>query len=38
MKRHEIIASALQVPVDAGIFFGAFFLARNIREVTDLIP
>ncbi len=38
MKRHEIAVSALQVPLDAGIFFGAFFLARHIREITDLIP
>ncbi|NDK19352.1 sugar transferase [Candidatus Gracilibacteria bacterium] len=38
MKRHELFFGIIKVPIEAGIIFLAFFLARDIRLVTDLIP
>ena len=38
MKKHEIIFSAVKVPLDFAIVFLCFFLARKIRLITDLIP
>lgn len=38
MKRHELIFWIIKLPLEFGIVFGSFFLARNIRLVTDLIP
>ena len=38
MKKHEIIFSIIKVPLDFIVIFSSFFLAREIRLVTDLIP
>ncbi|PIE84945.1 hypothetical protein CSA08_04460 [Candidatus Gracilibacteria bacterium] len=38
MKKHEIIFGAIKVPLDFIIIFSSFFLAREIRLITDLIP
>lgn len=38
MKKHEIIFSAVKVPLDFFIIFLCFFLAREVRLITDLIP
>lgn len=38
MKRHELIFSTLKVPLDFLIMWGAFFIAREIRLISDLIP
>lgn len=38
MKKHELIFWSLKVPLDFIIIFSAFFLAREIRLMTDLIP
>lgn len=38
MKRHELFFGMIKVPMEACIVFLAFFLARDIRLVTDLIP
>ncbi len=38
MKKHEIIFSILKIPLDFIIVIGSFFIAREIRLVTDLIP
>jgi len=38
MKRHEIIFKTIKVPLDFIIIFFSFFIAREIRLVTDLIP
>ncbi len=38
MKRSRILFALLSIPLDALIVFWAFFLARSIRNVTDLIP
>ncbi len=38
MKKHELIFWSLKVPLDFLIIFSAFFLAREIRLMTDLIP
>lgn len=38
MKKHELIFWFLKVPLDFIIIFSAFFLAREIRLMTDLIP
>lgn len=38
MKHHELIFSIIKIPWDFLIVFFAFFLARNIRLITDLIP
>ena len=38
MKRHEIIFKTIKVPLDFFIIFSSFFIAREIRLITDLIP
>ena len=38
MKKHEIIFSIIKIPLDFFIVFISFFIARQLREVTDLIP
>lgn len=38
MKKHEVIFSLVKAPVDFLVVFVVFFLARDIRLVTDLIP
>lgn len=38
MKKHEIIFWTIKVPLDFLIIFGSFFIAREIRLITDLIP
>lgn len=37
MKKHEIIFGAVKVPLDFLIIFSSFFLARELRLVTDFI-
>ncbi len=38
MKRHELFFWMIKVPIEGLIVFFAFFLARDIRSITDLIP
>ena len=38
MKRHELFFWIIKVPIEWLIVFCAFFLARDIRLITDLIP
>ncbi len=38
MKRHEIVFTAIKLPLDFFIIFFSFFIAREIRLITDLIP
>ncbi|MCD5385091.1 exopolysaccharide biosynthesis polyprenyl glycosylphosphotransferase [Candidatus Gracilibacteria bacterium] len=38
MKKHEIIFGVLKVPLDFIIIFTSFFIAKQIRLITDLIP
>jgi len=38
MKKNEIIFWSLKVPLDFVIVFSSFFIAREIRLITDLIP
>lgn len=38
MKRHELFFWLIKVPIEAMIVFFAFFIARDIRYITDLIP
>jgi len=38
MKKHELIFWSLKVPLDLLIIFGAFFLARELRLITDWVP
>lgn len=38
MKKHEIIFSIVRIPFDFLIMYGAFFLAKEIRLITDGIP
>ena len=38
MKRHELIFSIVKIPLDFFVILWAFFLARELRLVTDLIP
>lgn len=38
MKKHELIFSILKIPLDFLIIFASFFIARDIRKVTDLLP
>ena len=38
MKKHEIIFWVIKVPLDFIIIFFSFFIAREIRLITDLIP
>lgn len=38
MKKYEIIFSAIKLPLDFLIIFSSFFLAKQLRLITDLIP
>gem|GEM_PF-6278267 len=38
MKKYEIIFSIIKIPLDFFIVFSVFFLSRDIRTFTDLIP
>lgn len=38
MKKHEIIFWSLKVPLDFLTIFFSFFIAREIRLITDLVP
>lgn len=38
MKKHELIFWIIKVPLDFIIIFSCFFIAREIRLVSDLIP
>lgn len=38
MKKHEITFSVIKIPLDFCIVFSSFFIARSLREITDLIP
>ena len=38
MKKHELTFSIAKIPLDFMIVFFSFFLAKSLREVTDLIP
>jgi len=38
MKKHEIIFWSLKVPLDFFTVFFSFFIAREIRLITDLLP
>jgi len=38
MKKHEIIFSTLKLPLDFILVVVSFFVAREIRLITDLIP
>jgi hypothetical protein len=38
MKKHEIVFSAIKLPLDFLIIFLVFFISREIRLITDLVP
>lgn len=38
MKKHELIFSVVKIPLDILVIIWSFFLARELRLVTDLIP
>jgi exopolysaccharide biosynthesis polyprenyl glycosylphosphotransferase len=38
MKHHELFFWIIKVPIEGCIVFSSFFLARDIRSITDLIP
>ncbi len=38
MKKHEIIFSVIKIPLDFVSVIMSFFIARMIRQITDLIP
>ncbi len=38
MKKYEIILSIIKIPLDFIVIFFSFFIAREIRLITDLIP
>lgn len=38
MKHHELIFSIIKIPFDFLILWGAFFLAKEVRLMSDLIP
>lgn len=38
MRRHEILFRLIRIPIEAATVFAAFYVAREIRLVTDLIP
>ncbi len=38
MKKHEIIFSVIKLPLDFILVVASFFIAREIRLITDLIP
>jgi hypothetical protein len=38
LKKYELLFSVAKVPSDFFIIFASFFIAREIRLITDLIP
>ncbi len=38
MKHHELIFSIVKIPLDFIVIWGSFFIAREIRQMSDLIP
>jgi hypothetical protein len=38
MKRHEIILGSIKVPLDFLTIFISFFIAREIRLISNFIP
>ena len=38
MKRHELLFGLAKLPIEFTLVVGSFFLARNLRQSTDLIP
>ncbi|MDD2516534.1 MAG: hypothetical protein PHF26_04950, partial [Candidatus Gracilibacteria bacterium] len=38
MKKHELIFGIIKIPLEFLMVFCAFFIAKNIRLVSDLIP
>jgi len=38
MKKYEILLSIIKIPLDFIVIFFSFFIAREIRLITDLIP
>lgn len=38
MKKHEILFSIVKIPIDFLIIFFSFYISRDIRNFTDLIP
>ncbi|NDK08565.1 exopolysaccharide biosynthesis polyprenyl glycosylphosphotransferase [Candidatus Gracilibacteria bacterium] len=38
MKKYEILLSIIKIPLDFAVIFFSFFIAREIRLITDLIP
>ena len=38
MKKHELIFGAMRLPIEFVLVIISFFIAREIRLVTDLIP
>ncbi len=38
MKRYELFFGIIKVPIEGLLVFLAFFLARDLRRMTDLIP
>ncbi|MDD2566273.1 MAG: exopolysaccharide biosynthesis polyprenyl glycosylphosphotransferase [Candidatus Gracilibacteria bacterium] len=38
MKRHELFFGIIKLPIEILIVYLSFFIARDIRRVTDLIP
>lgn len=38
MKKHELLFWIIKLPIEFFIVLISFFIARNIREITDLIP
>ncbi|MFA5917570.1 MAG: sugar transferase [Candidatus Gracilibacteria bacterium] len=38
MKKYEIILSIIKIPLDFIVIFFSFFIAREIRLITDLVP
>ena len=38
MKHHELVFSTIKIPLDFLVIWWAFFLSKEIRLITDLIP
>ena len=38
MKHHELIFSIVKIPLDFVVIWGAFFIAKEVRAMTDMIP
>jgi len=38
MKHHELTFSAIKIPLDFFVIFFSFFLAKQIRLISDGIP